>query len=170
MIRDTKSPTRQELSERAEDYKDKMEDLHDELDKTGQDLRTLKQLKGELDRGGGTADGLEEVDRNVEGAQDATEHVFDDRDRDLDRLQDDHEGYRGEVDDRKDASKTNLGIISDVTAPLKTDEAVREIRAAKEAMLRDVEALEGLERRIRENAERSREVRERLRGLRGEGG
>ena len=170
MIRDVHSPTRQELSDRAEQYEDDMERLHDQLDETAQDIQTVKRLLEELDRGGGTADGLEEVNESVERAQESTERVFDDHDRTLEQTQDENKEYRDEVSERKDASMENIGTISDVTAPLNTVEAINDIRNAKEAMLRDVEALEGLVQRIQDNAERSRAVRERLRGLRGESG
>ena len=166
MIRDAQSPTRQEVSDRQEEYADEMEHLQDELDETADDIRVIRDLIEQIDPSGGTAEGMDEVGQSVDRSEDVTERVFDDQDENLEKVQDENEDYGNEVDERARVSETNLGKISDATAPLTTQEAVSEIRAAKEAMVQDVEILQEVERRIKDNAVRSAEVQERLRQIR----
>jgi Xaa-Pro aminopeptidase len=166
MMRDTQSPTRQEVSDRQEGYADEMEHLQDELDETADDIQVIRDLIEQIDPGGGTAEGMDDVDQSADRAEDVTERVFDDQDAELTDVSDENQDYGEEVDERTQVTETNLGKISDATAPLTTQEAVSEIRAAKEAMVQDVEILQEVVHRIEDNAVRSAEVQERLRQIR----
>jgi len=166
MLKDTESPTRHELSEKTDGYAGEMEQLHEKLNETKDDIETVRKLIEQIDPGGGTAEGMDQVGQSVDRAEDVAERVFDDHDRELDQVHGENEEYGKEVDDRRRVSETNLGRISDVTAPLKTQDAVCEIRAAKEAMLQDVDVLREMVDRIEENAKRSTDVVDRLRQVR----
>jgi len=166
MIRDAQSPTRQEVSDRQDEYAEEMEHIEDELDETAEDIGIIRDLIEQMDPGGGTAEGLDQVEQSVDRAEDVTERVFDDQDKDLEKVQNEHEDYGDEVDERAHISEKNLGKISDATSPLTTQEAVSEVRAAKEAIVQDVEILREVVTRIEENAMRSAEVQERLRQIR----
>lgn len=169
-IKDTKTVTRQELSERTEGFAEKMEGLHEKLNETADDIETLRKLIEQIDPGGGTAEGIDQVEQYVEQADDAAVRDFDGHDQELENVHGENEEYGREVEDRGQVSESNLGRISDVTAPLKTQDAVGEIRAAKEAMVKDVEVLREVQNRIKDNAERSARLVEGLRQVRGSRG
>ena len=165
-IRDTHSPTRQEISDRQEKYADDMERLQNELSDVADDIRSIRDLIDRLDPGGGTAEGMDEAKESVDRAEGVAENVFDGRDGDLDRVKHENEEYGDAMDERARIAEKNLGNLRDTTAPIKTHEVASETRPAKEAMLQDVEMLQGVVRRIKDAAVHNVEVQERLRQTR----
>jgi hypothetical protein len=166
MFRDTKSPTKQELSDKAAGYGSEMQEIHGELEKTSGDIQILRKLIDEIDPEGATAECMDEAEKSIGRAEDATEQVFDSQDTSLEKVHDENEGYGQEVQERTSVSERNLGKVSDVTAPLTTQEAVNEIRATKEAMVRNTEVLEEVMNRIKEQADHSKQVQAQLRQIR----
>ncbi len=166
-ISDTKAPTRQELSERTDGFAGQMERLHETLKEAADDIETVRNVIEQIDTGGGTAEGTDEVERSVDQAHGAAGREFDDQDHALEEAQRENEEYGNEVGERNRVTEGNLGRITDITAPLRTQDAVGEIRAAKEAMVRDSELLQETVNRIKENAEHSVRLAEGLRQVRG---
>ena len=166
MVRDISAPTRQELSDRADKHAEDMEKTHQKLEMTAEDIRTIRGLVEQLDPGGGTAEGIDEVEQSVERAEDVTEEVFDTQDGELEQIHSENEDYQDEVQDRKGISEANLGRVSDVTAPMETQEAIDELRKGKEAFLDDIDALLQLVDRAREACDRSKQVVDDLRQIR----
>ena len=166
MFRDTKSPTKQELSDKADGYAGEMKEIHEALGKTSGDIQILRKLTQEIDPEGATAECMDEAEQSIGRAEDATEQVFDNQDMSLEKVHDENEGYGQEVQERTSVSERNLGKVSDVTAPLTTQEAVNEIRATKEAMVRNTEVLQEVMNRIKEQADHSKQVQAQLRQIR----
>lgn len=162
--------TRNELTDRKDQQTEDMRELRDKLEKKAEDLATVRRLLEELDLDGGTSDGAAEIEESVDRAERVTEEVFDQDDKALDQIHADAEGYQSELTERKETSESNLGRISDVTAPLETQETIDQIREGKEAALRDVDFLQDLLQRAMDALEESENVQNDLRDMRGSGG
>ena len=166
MVRDTSGPTRKELSERTDGNADAMEVNQENLRKTSEDIQTIRSLIEQLDPGGGTAEGTDEVQQSVESAEGATEQVFDEQDRDLETVTEENEEFRDEVQGRSEVTEANLGRLSEESASIETKEAVAEIRTAKEAALKDIDFLQDLVNQAMERGERNEQIRVELNQIR----
>jgi len=146
-----------------------MRELHEKLEKKAKDLTTVRQLLDGLDLDGGTAEGADAIQESVDGAEKVTEDVFDQDDAELEREHGEGESFQSEIAERKETSESNLGRITDITAPLETRETIDKIRESKEAALQEVDFLQDLVQRAMESLEESKEIEKDLRNIRTDG-
>ena len=133
-------PTRQEVSKKIEKNRKDMELKEINLDWIASDVETVRQTLEKLDFGG-TAEGFDQVETSIKGAENVTADVFDREDEDLEQIQKDNQEYEGEIQDRRKSSESDLGKISDSSARIETKETINELIQAKEAALKDIDFL-----------------------------
>jgi hypothetical protein len=138
------------------------------LEKVASDIDKIRELVQRLELRG-SAEGADRIEQSVEGAGRATEEAFDREDQELEERQEQSETYRGELDGKATATESDLGKLSDASAQIETQEATREFAEAKAAALEDIDALEKLVDRARESREKSEQVQEQHRRVRGRG-
>ena len=93
-------PTRQEVSKKIEKNRKDMELKEINLDWIASDVETVRQTLEKLDFGG-TAEGFDQVETSIKGAENVTADAFDREDEDLEQIQKDNQEYEGEIQDRR---------------------------------------------------------------------
>ena len=138
MRKDTKS--RGDISEAVEGSAADMGEKLGDLEKTQQDVETVRQTLESLEFGG-TSEGADAVEESISGAEDVAVEVFDREGEELDEVQSENEEYEGELQEHSESDKSDLEKISGAGGSIDTDETVRELMKAKEAALQDADFL-----------------------------
>jgi uncharacterized coiled-coil DUF342 family protein len=133
-------PTRREITERVSDARREMRDIEDEADIVADDYETTNHTLDHLD-GGGTLEGVDEVVQRIESARDATEHVFETKDEQLERTQDTAMSDKSEVDERLTSSSSDQRKILDANDRIRTRETLQEIGRAGDSIQREIDFL-----------------------------
>ena len=154
-------PTRQEVSKKIEKNRKDMGLKEINLDWIASDVETVRQTLEKLDFGG-TAEGFDQVETSIKGAENVTADVFDREDEDLEQIQKDNQEYEGEIQDRRKSSESDLGKISDSSARIETKETINELIQAKEVALRDIDFLAEQIERARGAREKSDSIQKRV--------
>ena len=160
MVRDTRSRSRRELSDRTDRNEDELRDRGRDLEQIRADQDLLENLRSEMDLGGFTSDGVDEVSAAVEASESAANEVREERERNLDEAQEEHELFLGEMSESQETSEKELGHVSDASAPAETREVIDAVREVKESILRDIEELEQIIERGRDIRERSDQLQD----------
>ena len=166
MLRETSSLTSQELNDRGENLAEDMREHIQDVERVAEDIKAIRGLLESLDLDSGTADTAAQVETSVEAADTAASEEFDRTDAEFEEVDKENEEHQSELLDRSDASERNLGVVSDVTAPVETWEAVTELREAKEALVESAETLREMAERAREVHEENQRIREALHQVR----
>jgi hypothetical protein len=153
--------SRREVTERIEKSKIDMEEKEVDLEKVAADVETVRQTIEKLDFGG-TTEGVEQLEKSIESAENITTEVFEREDEDLEKMQSENQEYEGEITEHRDISEANLGKISDSSAKIETEETVNELIQTKEAVLKDIDFIRDSISRISDARKRSDEAQENL--------
>ena len=159
MGRTSEVPTRHEVGETVEQHEKDIAEKLKELDTITEDTETVRETISALDSIG-TAEGNDAVDSALDAAENVTVEIFDREDSNLDEIQNESQDYQGELQDRSDASESDLEKISDASAQVETQETVGELVEAKTAVLEDIDFLSDQieqENQSREDAEREQQ-------------
>lgn len=160
-------PTRHDVKDRGDGYEKDMGEKETNLDTIASDVETVRRTLESLDFRG-TSEGVQDVERTIESAENVTEQEFGKEDEELERIQQENQEFEGDLQERKDSSESDIGKVSDATGSIKTQETIRELIRAKDAALRDIGFLtEHLERarRAREDSDAAQErLRRRVHG------
>ncbi len=148
------TPSRGEITDRTDKSHEDMRDTKEKIDKTVCDFETIRGTIEGLQHGG-TAEGADEVDAIIEGAEGQTVEVFEEQDRSLEELQQDSSDLQRDLQERSEADESDLGKLSDAGGRMTTDVAVNEFEKAKESAVRDIDFLEEQLKRNREEQEKS---------------
>ena len=164
-------PTRREVTERIANDGKEMETKEGDLDRIAADVETVRRTIESLDFGG-TAEGSEQLERAIEGAEKVTEDVFGKENENLEQVQAAGEAYESKMDDHRSLAESDLGKVSDDSARIETKETINALVHAKEAVLKDIDFLNDQVRRAHEAIEKSdahqRQLEERVqKGKRG---
>ncbi|NUM53457.1 MAG: hypothetical protein HUU46_07425 [Candidatus Hydrogenedentes bacterium] len=162
-MRDTYLPTRQEIDDQNERLSKNMEDHGEKLKVTADDIETIRQLREDLDRSGGTTEGLDAVDRAVDSADGAASEVFDQQDRDLQEVHEENEEFQEELDEGKEAADANLDRVSDTL--IETQAAIEHMEATRDAIQEDLKLLSEQLDAAKDSLKRSRELEAELRSV-----
>ncbi len=169
MARRSDTPTRSEVTEKVEAQKTDMSEKVEELDTIATDTETVRETLDSLD-GQGTSEGTDEVHGAIEQAENVTVEIFDRQDENLEAIQSDTEEYEGELQERTDASESDLEKISNAAGTIETHETVHELDEAKAAVSNDIEFLNEQDEAAREarqeNERLQQEHRSRVQGPR----
>ena len=161
MVREYNTPTRDEVTERVERARDDMENKEGDLDKVSSELETVRQTIEHLDLKG-TSEGCEQIESFIESAENVAENTFGEANEELDRIQTDSQEFEGDLQDRQNASESDLGKVSDFSSRIETKETINEFVRVKESVIRDIDFLSEQVRRALEAREKSNAVQERL--------
>jgi chromosome segregation ATPase len=160
MARRKEIRTRSEVSERIQKTGNEMEEKESDLEIITSDVETVR---GTLEKiGGGTKEGLEEVERSIEGAEDVTEQEFNREDENLERIQAEGQEFEGEIEEHQDSSESDRREISDASSKIETRETINELEKAEKAASRDIDFLAEQKDRARSAREKSDSVQEKL--------
>jgi len=147
-------PTRQEVTERITNDGKEMEIKESDLDQIATDVETVRRTIESLDFGG-TAEGTEELERAIEGAEKVTEDVFGKENENLEQVQAVSEAYESKMDDHRGVTESDLGKVSNDSAQIETNETINALIRAKEAVLKDIDFLTDQVKRAHEAIEKS---------------
>ena len=140
MARRSDAPTRHEVTDTVDKNKDDMREKETCLDAIAADLDTVRRTLDSLDLGA-TADGADEVEHAMHGAEDVTADAFDRDDDQLEQIQSQTEEHEGELSDRSATSESDMGKINDAGAAIETSETAPELEKAADAALREIDFL-----------------------------
>ena len=157
MTRRASSRRRGEWSEEVDRSGDELEERGKELDERGEDVGTVRDLRESLE-GAGTAEGAEEVENFVEGAQDMTVEAFDAKDQELGEVQEKTGELEDDIHEHVEAGEGDAEKINEAKDSVRTSEAVSELDRAGAAIIEDIQFLD----RQRELAREAREASEQL--------
>lgn len=152
-------PTRGEISETVERHQQEMHERSEEVEKTVDDVETVRQTLENLDLGG-TSEGSEAIEGAIDAAEDAGVGEFKEESEGLEQVELKSEEHEGEIHERSDTTSADLGKISDASGRLHGDAANRELVDAKEEALRDVEFLKEQAARAEDARNESRQLHE----------
>ena len=159
-------PSRSEVKELLDKSKEDMREKETDLDKIACDVETVRKTLESLNFEG-TAEGSEEIEGAIKGAEEVTETVFNGEDEKLDRIQQENEEHETGLETRSDSSEQDLRKIVDASAGIETRETVSELARTKELALQDIGFLkEQIERALRsreESEQAQKELQSRVR-------
>ena len=153
------TPTRAEVTEAVDSHREEMDQQAEEIEAKVQDLEVERRTLDELERGG-TADGAEEADRNIEQAQDVSSQEFETETEVLEQKHDETEEYEAELDDREAVATSDRERISEGQAEVTSDASKNELAEAEAAAEQDIEFLDESEQAAREAREESQRLRD----------
>lgn len=135
---DTKSQG--DISETVDRSSSDMDEKLGVLDKTQQDVGTVRQTWANLEFGG-TSEGMDSVEESINAAEDVTIEVFDSEDEKLESLQKDSEEYQGELHEHSESDQSDLEEIHDARGRVDTEETLGALEEAIRVAERDGEFL-----------------------------
>lgn len=168
MPRRSDTPSRSEVTEKVDRHRDELREKSDEMEDTVSDIETVRETLESLDLGG-SAEAADSIEQSVEGAEDVSVGEFEEEATELDRTQGETEEHESELGERSDVTSRDLGKLSDASGRLHSDAADRELIAAKESALMDIEFLSDHARRAQDAREESQRLEDELQGRVGRG-
>ena len=160
MARLKDTPTRAEIEGKIEKTNNEMEEKGEALDTIASDIETIRHTLENLDMGG-TKEGAEKLETSFENTEKITTEVFEGKDDELERVQQENNDFEHEIEGRRGSSETDLGKVSDASARIETNESINELLKAKEAGLEEIDYLKNQIERVREAMEKSESTQER---------
>lgn len=140
MKKRTDLPTHSDIEETVQENDEQMTEKLDELEVYTNDTESVRDLHEELDLET-SAEGIEEVEADVDEAEDVTVEIFDTEDETLEGIQDDTQEYSQELEERHESAESDLAKISDTSGRVETQETVNELANAKTSGLEEMDFL-----------------------------
>jgi hypothetical protein len=134
-------PTRGEVTETVDKHGEKLEEKTDDLDIVATDTETVRATLDALKPGSGTMEGVDEVVRSINDAEDLTVEIFEEEDENLEQRQTESQDYQTDIETREDASESDRGKISDASSQVETQATVDELTNAEAAVSADIDFL-----------------------------
>ena len=161
MARRSDIRSRTEVTGEIETKKEEMDAKETDLDTIASDyeiaVHTLENIEG------GTVEGFDETEKNIEAAEDVTVEVFEKKDDELEEVQSDTQNFEGEIKDHQGSAESDLGKLSDASGKIETTETINKLVEAKETVMRDIEFLDSEINRAQDAREKSDAVQEKHR-------
>ena len=161
--------TKHEVAGSVNDAQSEFEEQAESMDDIASDLETIRETIEGLKQAG-TVEGTTEVEDAIDGAEDNAVEEFELEDDELEEGQEQGEEFQDDLQERSTQTESDADAINGATARIQLESAVNELKAAKEAALRDVEFLTEQAAHIRESRDQSErtqaEHRERVRRAR----
>jgi len=141
-MRDRKrKPTRDQLEGRIRDNESDMKNKEEKLERTATDVEIVRETYEDLELDG-TVEGTDEIESNLDKAENVTVEVFDSKDAELDTTQNASTEYKNEIKERSDFSDQDLQKVSLSRSKLETIETIQELEKVKLAVIADIEFLQ----------------------------
>lgn len=168
MARRSDIRSRPEVTGEIETKKEEMDAKETDLDTIASDYEIAVQTLENIE--GGTVEGFDETEKNIEAAEDVTVEVFEKKDDELEEVQSDTQNFEGEIKDHQGSAESDLGKLSDASGMIETTETINKLVEAKETVMRDIEFLDSEIDRARDAREKSDAVQEKHRARIQKGG
>lgn len=153
------APTRSDVQETIDVHRTEMDERSDAVQEKVEDLEVERRTLEELERGG-TADGAEEADRNIEQAQEASGGEFAEESEALEQKQGEVKEYEEELDDREGVAASDRERIVEGRNEVSSDASRNELAEAEAAAEADIEFLDENEQAARDAREQSEQLHE----------
>ena len=160
MVRKSDLPTHNEIEETVTEQKEKSDEKLEELGVLADDTETVAETLEAIE--GSTTEGKEQVESDIEAAEDVTVEIFETEDGNLDDIQDETEDYENELDERHDTSESDLGKISDASGNIETQETVDKLADAKTSTLEEMDFLKDNNEKARDDRNESEQAQAEL--------
>jgi len=159
MRRSSKAIGRSEATERLDKHQEDAKEKTDQIEETVSDSETERDVLESIELGG-TDEGAEQVEQNIEQAQDASQSEFDEGGRELEEVHEQTQEYEGEMHERSDSAGTDADRVEDGLGKLNSDAAKAQIERARDSLQSDIEFLNDYEQRAQEAREESQRLHE----------
>jgi hypothetical protein len=160
----TDKPTRGEVSETVDKHGEDLEKKTEELDVIATDTETVRDTLDALEPGSGTQEGVDEVVRSINDAEDVTVEIFEEEDENLEQEQAESEEYQTDLEGREDASESDRNKINDASSHVETQATVDELANAEVAVSEDIDFLNEEIDKADEAREESEKLQQQHRG------
>jgi len=145
-------PTRAEVGEGVTRSEDDLKEQWEEVEKPVSDNEVIADVLDSLE-GGGSAEGADSAEGNIEAAQEVSSNEFEEESRELEQIQDENSEVEDDLKERSDSASSDAEKIRGARDQVNSDAANRELSSAEDEELRDQEFLD-------EQADRALEARE----------
>lgn len=137
----TDKPTRGEVTENVNKHGEKLDEKTKELDVIATDTEIVRDTLDALEPGSGTQEGVDEVVRSINDAEDVTVEIFEEEDENLEQRQAESQDYQTDLEGREEASESDRNKIIDADSKIETQATVDELAKAEAAASEDIEFL-----------------------------
>ena len=161
--RRTDTPCRGEISEKVDKGKDDVSERAERLDTVAADSQTVGETLDGLTLEG-TSEAAEQIEGAIEQAQDVTHEVFEREDDELGGMLTEVQEYENELQERADASGSDLEEVSQATDEITTEETKRELEQAQTELQGDLDFLQEQRNAARQSREENERLRQEYRG------
>jgi hypothetical protein len=160
--RRTDTPSRGEVTEKIDKSKDDMTDKTGQMDTISTDNVTVTETLDGLDLSG-TAEGSEAVEASIEQAQDVTVEKYDEQEKALQEDLDESLEHETDLQERSDATESDLDKVSDAVGNITTEETKSELEQAKSEIQGDIDFLTEHDETAREAREENEQLQQEYR-------
>jgi len=151
--------SRTEVSDTLEQHRDDAQEKTDQIEETVYDTETERQVLEGLELSG-TAEGGEQVEMDIEQAQDASLSEFEAESGELEQIHAETQEFQEDMHERSDASSADVERVADGVNQLNRDSAKSQLERAKDSIQEDIDFLDDYERRGQEAREESERINE----------
>jgi len=135
----TDKPTRGEVTETVDKHGEKLEEKTDDLDVIATDTETVRDTLDALEPGSGTMEGVQEVVRLIDEAEDVSVEIFKEEDENLEQRQAESQDYQTDIEGREEASESDRNQIVDAASQIETKQTIEELEKAEAATSEDID-------------------------------
>jgi uncharacterized phage infection (PIP) family protein YhgE len=159
MKRSGKAIGRSEVTERLDKHQEDAKEKADQIEETVFDSETERDVLESMELGG-TEEGSEQVEQNIEQAQDASRSEFDEGSQELEEVHEQTQEYEGEMHERSDSAGEDAERVEDGLGKLNSDAAKGQLKGARDALQSDIKFLNDYEQRAQEARQESQQLHE----------
>ena len=166
MRRNRNTVSRSETERRITENQEATSEKEDEFEEAVLDSERVDETRDSLDFGG-TDQGADAVEQNLDGAQDKAGEVADERDEDLEQIHESGREHEDELSERVESNESDRTKIAQVEHDASMKETLEGIARSLEAIEEDLaylkESHENAEESGQESDRRQKELRARIR-------
>jgi len=159
MRRSGRAIGRSEATERLDKHQEDAKEKAEQIEETVCDSETERDVLESVELGG-TEEGAEQVEQNIEQAQDASQSEFDEGSGELEEVHDQTQEYEGEMHERSDSAGADADKVEDGLGRLNSDSPKAQLEQARDSIQNDIEFLNDHEQRAQEAREESQRMHE----------
>jgi small-conductance mechanosensitive channel len=156
------------MRDRIDESEQSMSEAEDFVEEAVDDGQTVERTLDAVDLST-TEDAAQEVEQHLEGARDAAEGAFDERDEQLERLHDESRDVEEDIGEREEIAESNERVVTDGQDQLRVREVLDRIDRSLDAIRTEISFLKESEERIRALREASDDRQTLLRSRIGRG-
>ncbi len=150
-------PTRIEVTDTVDLHQNEMNDKGEEIELTVSDLELERETLEALERRG-TAEGTDEIEQNIDTAQDVSGGEFEEESHELEEVHSETEEHETDLNERSESATMDQAKIADAQSAIHSDNASGELERAREAAEQDIEFLTEHEQRSEQARQESEQL------------